>query len=212
MKKLITLSLLLGMTASFVLAQSNPETCHFDQKLSEKLAESSENVVLFNEMNNKIDRMITYNNSVRADGDIYTIPVVVHVIHKGEAIGTGSNISDAQIQSAIDNLTDTYRNAFGNSIDNNIEFRLAVRDEDCNVTNGIVRVDGRGVAGYTANGVSAGTAGADENTLKDLSKWNTDQYMNFWIVSEIDGNNGGAGIQGWANLPFPGYDAYDGSE
>jgi len=29
----------------------------------------------------------------------FKIPVVVHVIHKGEAVGTGSNISDAQIAS-----------------------------------------------------------------------------------------------------------------
>lgn len=32
------------------------------------------------------------------------IPVVVHVLHRGEAVGLGRNISDAQIQSQITGL------------------------------------------------------------------------------------------------------------
>lgn len=33
-------------------------------------------------------------------GVVYTIPVVVHVIHLGEPVGTGTNVSDAVIQGA----------------------------------------------------------------------------------------------------------------
>jgi len=211
MKKLFLLLLLILFTGQYSIAQLVTESCYFDQKLTEKLAESEQNIEVFNDMNLRIDQIIANNNMCRLPGDLHIIPVVVHVIHKGEAVGTDSNISDAQINSAIDNLTDTYRNEFGTSIDIEIEFQLAIRDPNCNVTNGIVRGDGSGVAGYTANGISASGPGADANTLKDLSKWNTDQYMNFWIVSEIDGNDGGAGIQGYANLPFAGYDEYDGS-
>ena len=32
---------------------------------------------------------------------VYTIPVVVHVIHNGENVGVGANISDAQVLSQI---------------------------------------------------------------------------------------------------------------
>ena len=39
----------------------------------------------------------------------YIIPIVVHVIHYGEAIGTGVNISDAQIISQIDVLNKDYK-------------------------------------------------------------------------------------------------------
>jgi gliding motility-associated-like protein len=149
-------------------------------------------------------------------GTIYKIPVVVHVLHLGEAVGSGSNISDAQIQSAISNLNDVYRKVLtsqvsSQSVDIEVEFELAKRDPNCNNTNGIVRVNASSIAGYTQYGVLMdGTLGADENTLKDLSKWPTDQYMNFWIVSEIDNNNGGSGIQGYANLPV-GIDAYNGA-
>src|SRR5690349_24068273 len=40
----------------------------------------------------------------RIQADPYKIPVVVHVIHNGTAIGSGINISDAQIVSQIDVL------------------------------------------------------------------------------------------------------------
>jgi len=210
MKKIIILFFFIGITTPVLRAQLTPEPCYFNQTLSNKLAESSTNTDLFNDINNKIDQLISFNNSIKLPGDIYIIPVVVHVIHLGEAVGTGTNISDAQINSAITNLTDTYRNAFGNSIDNNIEFQLAVRNPDCNTTTGIVRVDGSGVPNYAADGVSIGGPGAIENDVKDLSKWPTDQYMNFWIVTEIDGNNGGFGTQGYANFPFAG-DPYNGA-
>lgn len=40
---------------------------------------------------------------------VITIPVVVHVIHNGQAIGGLPNISDAQIQSQIDVLNEDFR-------------------------------------------------------------------------------------------------------
>lgn len=97
------------------------------------------------------------------------------------------------------------------SVDISVEFILAQRDPDCNLTNGINRIDASSVPGYSQNGVNRNNSnGANANTLKDLSKWPTDKYMNFWIVTEIDGNNGGAGIQGYANLPVA-IDEYNGA-
>ena len=40
---------------------------------------------------------------------VYQIPVVVHVIHNGEAVGTGTNLSQAAIQSQIDVLNEDFR-------------------------------------------------------------------------------------------------------
>jgi len=146
-------------------------------------------------------------------GTTIIIPIVVHVLHKGEDVGVGSNISDAQIISSIDNLNDVYSNTAngGVSVDMGVQFVLAKRDPNCNSTNGIVRVDASSVPGYTQYGVNRSNSnGADDEELKDLSKWPTDKYMNFWIVSEIDGNDGQAGVQGYANLPV-GIDEYNGA-
>ncbi|MBI2279402.1 MAG: PKD domain-containing protein [Bacteroidetes bacterium] len=143
-------------------------------------------------------------------GTVYTIPVVVHVLHKGEAVGSGTNISDAQIQSGIDRLNEVYRGLDPNSpIDFEIEFTLAQRDPNCNATTGINRINATSVPNYSASGVFLQSVGADENTLKDLSRWPETDYLNIWIVTEIDNNNGGSGIQGYANF-FNG-NAYEGS-
>ena len=44
---------------------------------------------------------IANNPNARVINGVFYIPVVVHVIHNGEPIGTGSNISDARIQVQI---------------------------------------------------------------------------------------------------------------
>jgi hypothetical protein len=77
----------------------------------------------------------------------------VHIIHNGEAIGIGANISDAQIQSQIDVLNEDFRRRNADktqtpsvfapiAADVNIEFRLACTAPNGNPTNGITRVQG----------------------------------------------------------------------
>jgi hypothetical protein len=133
---------------------------------------------------------------------LYRVPVVVHVIHKGEAIGTGSNISDAQIQSAITSLNQFFRNAFGTSNDVEIEFELANITPGCLSTSAVNRVDGTSVPDYATNGITiAPFATVNQADVKALSTWNQRDYYNIWIVSEINNNNAGAGIQGFASFP-----------
>jgi hypothetical protein len=67
---------------------------------------------------------------------IITIPVVVHVIHNGEAIGTAPNITDAQVESQITVLNQDFRKMSGTpgfnsdpaGADIEIEFVLAKVD------------------------------------------------------------------------------------
>ena len=49
------------------------------------------------------------NKGLERQQAIFEIPVVVHVIHNGEAVGAGVNISDAQILSQISVLNEDYR-------------------------------------------------------------------------------------------------------
>ena len=140
--------------------------------------------------------------------DIYTIPVVVHVIHEGEAYGMGSNISDEQIYSAISALNDDFRkvsgtNGYGAGVDVQIQFCLASRNPSGQPSTGINRVNGSSVALYADQGIeSSGAAGADEATVKALSTWPRAQYVNIWIVNEIENNDAGSGVQGYAYFPF----------
>jgi|GEM_PF-2930704 len=204
MKKLFSFLILTLTTYSFSMAQ-----CGFDVQRSKAQQDPQfvKNEQLFE---NKIQQFIKSGAVNNKAGGVYTIPVVVHVLHLGEAEGVGTNISDAQIQSGIDRLNEVYRGLDPNSpIDFEVQFALAKQNPSCIATDGINRVDASGVPNYSTDGVFFDTAGADENTLKDLSRWDETQYCNIWIVSEIDGNNGGAGYQGYASF-FSG-NAYNGS-
>lgn len=134
----------------------------------------------------------------------YKIPVVVHIIHNGEPIGTGSNISEAQVLSQIRVLNEDFNRQNADAANTpavfasvagalDIEFVLAKQDEDGLPTNGIVRVDG-GRNGWTVN---------DNYTLKALSYWPADEYMNIWVCNLTDN------YVGYAQLPesnLPGHE------
>ncbi len=159
-----------------------------------------------------------WQSGAKAMPPVYTVPLVFHVIHKGEAVGSGTNISSAQIQSAVDALNRDYRRTSadggigqGAGPDTEIQFCLATQDPQGNATTGINRVNGTTVSGYSANGIeSFGSGqGASETAIKNLSKWPNTNYVNIWVVSEID-NNGAdvsnlntftGGILGYAYFP-----------
>ena len=95
---------------------------------------------------------------------IYLVPVVVHVIHLGEAVGIGTNISVAQINSAIAALNRDFRRlpddggiAMGAGVDTEIQFCLK----------GINRVNGTSVSGYSSSGIT----GSNEVAVNALSVW-----------------------------------------
>ena len=113
------------------------EECGFDYKRV-LLLKDPNYLKLEIESEMKIAQYLSQNQS-RSSHSIYTIPVVVHVLHLGEAVGTGTNISDAQIQSAITNLNDVYRGQSANSpVDFKIDFSLAKLNKLD--TSGILRI------------------------------------------------------------------------
>jgi hypothetical protein len=112
---------------------------------------------------------------------VIRIPVVVHVVHNGDAYGTGENITDEQVLSQIEVLNEDFRRMFGtpgynthpDGADTEIEFVMAKRAPDGSPTNGINRHDG---------GVASWSTAAIESTLKPTTIWDPTQYMNMWTV------------------------------
>ena len=121
--------------------------------------------------------------AARLEAEVVTLPVVVHVIHRGEAVGTGSNISVAQIQSQIEvlnedfrllnaSLADTDARFINLASDVEIEFVMAKRDPEGLPTDGIVRVEG----------FQSSWAFEDNIELKALSYWPAEDYVNIWVT------------------------------
>ncbi len=130
---------------------------------------------------------IAATSAFRKKSGPYKVPVVVHVIHNGESVGTGANISDAQILSQIKVLNNDFNRtnadaastpaefaAVAGSMD--IEFVLAKRNPDGLATTGIVRVDGNRANWYMN----------DNYELKSLSYWPSEDYLNIWVCNMVD--------------------------
>ncbi len=191
--------------------------CGFDKKHNDLL---KNNPVFARqiEQNNALIKKYVDAQRAKKPGDpqtlaSVTIPVVVHVMHTGGAIGTIYNPTDAQIMGAINYLNQVYAGSypgmtapFGGSsvVDMEIQFALAQRTPSCGATNGIDRVDASSLPNYVANGINVqNSTGCPEVTLKNFSRWNTADYYNIWIVNKIDGADGTAGqfIAGFAYFP-----------
>ncbi|MDF9796812.1 hypothetical protein OKW21_002075 [Catalinimonas alkaloidigena] len=117
------------------------------------------------------------------DLEVLQIPVVVHVIHRGEAVGEGTNIPLEQIKEQIRILNEDFRRQNADTVatlpifepvaaDIMIEFVLAKQTPDGFVTNGVTRTEGNQLS-YGIN--SAGT-------LSELSYWAAENYFNIWVA------------------------------
>lgn len=149
---------------------------------------------------------------------VYNIPVVIHIVHNGDAVGTGENITDAQARSQINVMNQDYRrlmgtpggaNSTGLAVDVEINFCLAQTDPSGNLTTGIVR---HNIAPYT-NNVANGSGGADwekradVEAMKAVTQWNPNNYLNMWTIRP-GGNSlnhptspGLGGLLGYAQFP-----------
>lgn len=131
---------------------------------------------------------------------LYTLPVVFHIIHDGGA----ENIPDAQVEQALQHLNDAFANTAyydpSTGVDVEIQFCLARRDPEGDATIGIERVQ---------SSLTSFNYSVDDQTLKDLSRYDPLQYINIWVVQEICSNNG-CGVAGYAYLPAAHGLDYDG--
>ena len=146
----------------------------------------------------------------RALPSTIVIPVVIHIIHNGDAVGTNENISLAQALSQIRVFNEDFGKLAGTpgdgaGVDTSIQFCLAQIDPNGVATNGVVRHN-LGIASFD----SAAVETAKANTI-----WDPTKYLNMWTF-----NFGGdlAGILGYAQFPtgsglsgMPTGDCYDDS-
>lgn len=145
----------------------------------------------------KIEDLRRNKTLQKSGNNVVTLPIVVHVIHDGDAIGENENISDEQVLSQITVFNNDFRRLLdspgyveGNAgTDTEIEFCLAQRDPDGNPTNGIDRI--------YRNKASWGMM-AIETQLKPETQWDPEKYINIWVC-----NFGGDlyGVGGYAFFP-----------
>ena len=187
---------------NLLLGQSTTN-CKFDELHQRKLQKDVHYKKRTEQINKEILKRIRSENKSKINNTIYQIPVVVHVNHLGEAVGTGSNISDSLIMAGIQHLNDAFRNTgvyangpfYSNSgvssTDVEIEFCLAVRDPSGSPSTGITRLQSpyANIDPYAICNTSNGYQFEDD-CMKELSYWPSTDYMNVYLVNSIVGAAG----------------------
>lgn len=131
---------------------------------------------------------------------VITIPVVVHVVHDGDAVGVSENISEAQVLSQIAVLNEDFRKLNGDvantptefiglAADVEVEFCLAQRDPNNDPTNGIDRIKGTRFS-YSADQLNT--------EIKPIYNWPADEYLNIYTI-RLGGPQ--ASVLGFSSFP-----------
>lgn len=144
-----------------------------------------------------------------AERAVVTLPVVFHVIHDNDPVGSGDNLAATYLNAQLEQLNNDFRKITGTSGANNnpvgadseIEFCMAVEDPQGNTMaeHGINRID-RNAQGWSAPpyGKCRGfqiNLDYIENTIKPQSQWDPNDYVNIWVM---DLN---CGLLGYAQFP-----------
>lgn len=199
--KIALLQCLLVVVSWNAFSQERCGTVEYNNKLLSDKLKLENNPQFEKWLQQKISARARTQSTQRDQTITYTVPVVVHVIHYGEALGTGRNIPDAQILSQIDVLNKDYQRLNSDASQTpsefqpvaasfNVQFVLAKQDPEGLATTGINRVKGTKTS-WTIN---------DNYELKALSYWPAEDYLNIWVcdltsllgysqfpVSDLDG-------------------------
>lgn len=166
---------------------AHPEVADYEAKLKKDIYNYARAIQLRKFMKTTAD-------SVKISDTLTVIPVVVHVVHDYGS----ENVTDAQINTMLDNLNNFYncKNDTTRVIapfkkyvgDANFHFQLATKDPQGNPTRGITRR------------VSYLTYGGDDQAKYD--QWDPGTYMNIWVEAFIgQGSEGGGIVAAYAVLP-----------
>jgi hypothetical protein len=132
--------------------------------------------------------------------EIVTIPVVVHVIHNGDAIGSNENITDGQILSQLTVLNQDFSRESGTNGHNDNPVGASMEIAFC-----MAQQDPFGLA---SSGIVRYSLGSDQpwemdelELIKAQTQWDPEKYLNIWVVNQIT-VSGIYELAGYAQFPI----------
>ena len=189
MKLLLTALLLISTTIIFA---QHPHCMTFEKTVEMKAA----NPLLGEQIRiakNQIDAYYNDPANFSSRQGIITIPVVYHVMHNGEPVGTLPNVSDAQLISQITQLNKDYRRL--NSDTNLIPSVWKNLAADCQIEFCLASVDPSGASTSGITRHSMGSSGTWSDARKTATTWDRNKYLNIWIATI------GGGTLGYTMIP-----------
>lgn len=169
------------------------ETCATDRLMKSMLKEKPNIKLYLDDLDIQANNFLNSNRTT-LDTPI-TIPVVFYIVHNNEPLGTGTNISDQQVQSQITALNDHF-------INHNIKFCLATKTGSASIvtpynsiqnTQGIIHTNNNSRTNHT-------TTEFEQTSLSNIAYGTIpSKYLRIWVVKSIDGSN--SGVLGYSVFP-----------
>jgi len=210
---LVAAALLLSFSSTYCQVQSHEhmQRCHTDETYEEMILTHPEYAKNRKIIEREMQAIINNPNREQNLNGIITIPVVYHVIHDGDAVGTNENLSVALLQAQLDQMTDDFRRLnsdanntpsdfTGVAADSEIEFCLTTIDPAGLAATGIER---HHINTFTGVNLSDCWTGSYINSkIKPSTIWDRDKYLNVWTVVKINKTSNCANtILGYAQFP-----------
>ncbi|UOU99668.1 zinc-dependent metalloprotease [Chryseobacterium daecheongense] len=163
---------------------------------------------------NKVGATVSWNGLYT--GQIYEIPVVVHVIESTAAANSNLTVTDQEIKDWIGRANSMYATTYGNGFYPEgsgptggavmpFKLVLAKRSPDCLPTTGIIRYNGSTLPLYDSRGVKmSSSSGVNDYDIKNqlAPHWPENSYFNIYVVIGFDGQQQlSYGLMGYAMFP-----------
>lgn len=195
--KTLYAALALGLILFSLNLQAQSNKCATMQILEQKMKNDPSIQLRMQQSEIETQKWVSANRNTKKAQILLSIPVVVHVLYNNAA----QNISTAQIQSQIDILNDDFGLMNSDSLDDThpfwefagdseIEFCLASRDPNGNVTSGITRT-------FTDSLSFIGEGNEKFTSTGGIDNWDPTEYLNIWVCDL----SGSGGTLGYATFP-----------
>ncbi|MGN7758786.1 M43 family zinc metalloprotease [Chryseobacterium sp. 22532] len=208
MKKLL-LIIVSGLACSNFYSQKLEfQECGTDELMRKHYERHPEEKAQDDAFNLELSKLIKSGklSSTLNKNQVYEIPVVVHVVGDGSAVGTANNKSDADIIAWVNYTNGVFSGSTtsgmsGTSAILPVKFVFAKVNPSCNPTNGINRINASHLPKYVSGGVNNDntTNAVTASEITALGMWDTSKYYNIYVVKKLASNAGT--LNGFAYYP-----------
>ncbi|PRB02072.1 hypothetical protein CQ046_14010 [Chryseobacterium sp. MYb7] len=207
MKKLLFLLISGAFCSNFYSQSLKFQECGTDELMKKHYERYPEEKAQDDAFNLKLSKMIKSGKlASKLNNQVYEIPIVVHVVGDGSAVGTTNNKSDADIIAWVNYTNGVFAGnstsgMSGTSAILPVKFVFATKDPSCNATNGINRINASGLPKYVSGGVNNDntTNAVTASEITTMGMWDTSKYYNIYVVKKLTSNAGG--LNGFAYYP-----------
>lgn len=128
--------------------------------------------------------------TLAVEEQVFNVPVIVHIVHDGESLGTGTNISLEQVLSQLEVLNEDFNRLNADTVNTPAEFMDVAGRMNINFLPALVDEAGEMLAEPGVHRIDRNIMGFDappyihdyfSSVIQPATFWNPDDYFNIWV-------------------------------